>query len=495
MTNLEALLALFPSLLDLEGEFYLVGGAVRDTLLNRPVHDLDFAVQGEARKAARRFAHASGGSFYTLDEERDTARVLLEMEGQHWNFDFAGLRSEDLEGDLRGRDFTINAMAVDVRQPDALFDPCGGLEDTRAGILRACSPTAFLDDPVRILRAARLSLSLKFRIDPQTSAWLKSAVPYLNRTSPERLRDELFLMLESPKAFSAIQLLDMLDVLELIFPEIEKLKQLPQSAPHVANGWNHTLATIQKLGELWAALVSPYNEDTANSLMVGLAVMRLGRFREGLRSHFNQPLTPMRSRRGILVLAALLHDIAKPISASVGANGVHHFYGHDQHGAKMAAEIATHLALSKPEVDYLRTLIGGHMRIHFLAKDSEISKRAIYRYFRSMGNVGIDLTLLSLADTMATYGTTLTPEIWQAELDVCRSLLEAWFEQESEIVHPVKVIDGTILMKEFGLAPGPKLGALISAIEEAQAAGEVTSLDEGLAFARRLLVEIRESEE
>jgi hypothetical protein len=96
---------------------------------------------------------------------------------------------------------------------------------------------------------------------------------------------------------------------------------------------------------------------------------------------------------------------------------------------------------------------------------------------------------------MATYGTTLTPEIWQAELDVCRSLLEAWFEQESEIVHPVKVIDGTILMKEFGLAPGPKLGALISAIEEAQAAGEVTSLDEGLAFARRLLVEIRESEE
>jgi len=102
---------------------------------------------------------------------------------------FAGLRSEDLEGDLRGRDFTINAMAVDVRQPDALFDPCGGLEDTRAGILRACSPTAFLDDPVRILRAARLSLSLKFRIDPQTSAWLKSAVPYLNRTSPERLRE------------------------------------------------------------------------------------------------------------------------------------------------------------------------------------------------------------------------------------------------------------------------------------------------------------------
>jgi len=86
MTNLEALLALFPSLLDLEGEFYLVGGAVRDTLLNRPVHDLDFAVQGEARKAARRFAHASGGSFYTLDEERDTARVLLEMEGQHLEF-------------------------------------------------------------------------------------------------------------------------------------------------------------------------------------------------------------------------------------------------------------------------------------------------------------------------------------------------------------------------------------------------------------------------
>jgi tRNA nucleotidyltransferase/poly(A) polymerase len=180
---------------------YLVGGAVRDMLLNRRTHDLDFVLPGKGIETARRVANALRGAFYVLDEERDTGRVVLfEPDGERQMLDFSVLRGPDLESDLRGRDFTLNAIALDVHSTQALIDPLRGAADLQAKQLRACAPSSFQDDPIRILRGVRLATAFGFRLLPETIHSMKQAVPGLERISPERLRDELFKLLSTGPA-------------------------------------------------------------------------------------------------------------------------------------------------------------------------------------------------------------------------------------------------------------------------------------------------------
>ena len=177
---------------------YLVGGGVRDFLLNRDTKDYDFAMDSGSLETARRVADVLKAAYYPLDETRQTGRVVVAQEdGSRIFLDFALLRGPDLESDLRLRDFTINTLTIDVHQPDSLLDPLGGLADLRSKVLRACLPTALEDDPIRILRGVRLATALSFRITPDTLKQMRQAAPQLKRVSPERLRDELFRILET----------------------------------------------------------------------------------------------------------------------------------------------------------------------------------------------------------------------------------------------------------------------------------------------------------
>ncbi|RPH63276.1 MAG: CCA tRNA nucleotidyltransferase, partial [Chloroflexi bacterium] len=210
---------------------YLVGGAVRDSLLGLPTHDLDFAVPSGALKLARSVANKLSGAFFPLDEQNDTARIILQREdGTRDSLDFAGFRGPDLESDLRGRDFTLNAMAMDVRTGQPI-DPLGGARDLREKLLRACSETSFTEDPARILRAVRQAAAFGFTIQPETRQLMKTAVPLLPRVSPERQRDELFKMLEGPRPDASIRALELLGVLPVLLPELPALKGVEQSAP------------------------------------------------------------------------------------------------------------------------------------------------------------------------------------------------------------------------------------------------------------------------
>src|SRR5690606_23403950 len=158
---------------------------------------------------------------YMLDEERDTARVILDPgDSSRLVVDFASLRGTDLETDLRGRDFTVNAMAFDVAKPDRLIDPLGGLADLRDNRLRACAPDSFTRDPVRVLRAVRQSLSFHFRIEADTLQSMRAAAPLLPAVSAERQRDELFRMLEGEQVALAVRILDRVGALQHVLPEL-----------------------------------------------------------------------------------------------------------------------------------------------------------------------------------------------------------------------------------------------------------------------------------
>ena len=482
---------------------YLVGGVVRDRCLNRRCHDLDFVMPGSTRKLARAVADALKGAFYVMDEQRDTTRVVLQSPSNgHWYLDFASIRAGDLEGDLRARDFTVNAMAVDIMQSDRLIDPLNGLADLRAGVLRACSPTSLSDDPARVLRAVRQALSLRFRIDPETVRLVCAAAPLLGRVSPERRRDELFRILAGRQVSQAIQLLDHVGALEQTLPELLALKGERQSAPHVHDIWEHTLAVASHLERLFDALVGDYNEDAGADLMMGLAVMRLGRYREAFARHFSRSDQPDRPVRALLFLAALYHDIAKPATRSLkpGEEGRFQFLGHHEEGAEVAAQRGRALMLSSDEIQRLESVVRCHMRVHWMADslaqtDGKIAGRSVYRYFRAAGESGVDVCLLSAADTRGTYETTLPLKTWTAELDVCRILLEAYWEKSEAVVSPPRLLNGNELMAALGLKPGRLVGKILEVVREGQAAGEIHDREEALELARQWMMEGRAGQE
>ena len=470
---------------------YLVGGAVRDAMLGKSVHDLDFVLPGEVMKHARRVADKLGAAFFPLDEERDAARlILVDQTGQRRSLDFASYRGRDLEGDLRARDFTINAMAVDIRSDQALHDPLGGASDLRDKLLRACSPQALADDPIRILRAIRLAASLNFHILPETRSLMRKAIGGLSKTSAERSRDELFRIFSGPQPSTSIRALDLIGALAYILPELTKLKGVEQSPPHIYDVWEHTLGVMRQLENVLQVLQKDYDQEAAANLTMGLVVMRLGRYRGQLETHFQASINPDRTPRGLLFLAALYHDIAKPRTRQVEEGGRIRFLRHDQVGEGMVAERARSLRLSNTETARMRKIVRHHLRPILLAQNQvSLTRRAIYRFFRDTGPAGVDVCLLSLADVLATHGPGITPDVWTKHLDVVRGLLEAWWENPQESVSPPEIVNGYELMNHLQIQPGPVVGRLLEAIREHQATGNIETKDSALSLAEGLLQE------
>lgn len=468
---------------------YLVGGAVRNVLISRSVHDFDFVVAGDALGVARKLANKINGAYFPLDVERATARVIyIDEEYGRYIFDFAALRAEDLDADLRDRDFTINAMAVSVHDPQALLDPLGGAADLHAKSLRACSPAAFAKDPVRILRAVRMAAAFNLSIVPETRGFLKDSVSALANVSPERLRDEILNILGGPRPATSIRALDILGVLEFVLPDILTLKGLAQSTPHTQDAWNHTLDTVSQLEGLLNVLGPIHDQSATGSLVIGLASMRLGRYRQQFDEMLKADLVVDRGLRSLLFLSALYHDIGKPQSQQQEENGRIRFIEHERIGANISAHRGRALHLSNGEIGWLKTIVLHHMRPTWLARESKgPSSRAIYRFFRDTQKTGIAVCLISLADLLATYGTTLPQDRWQRQLDVVRALMEAWWEKRDEKVDPPVLISGNDIIKEFNIKPGPKIGEVLEALRESQVEGGIDCKEDALEFVKEYL--------
>lgn len=474
-------------------ELYLVGGAVRDMFLNRISPDLDFALPSSGISFARKTANELKADFLVLDEERDTARVIVTQEdGSRTFLDFSSYRSGGtLEADLRARDFTINAIAYDMHS-DSILDPLDGAKDIRAKVIRACSPASISDDPVRILRAVRQAAGFGFQIDKSTRAQLKEGAVGLARISPERVRDEIFKILQGPKPDASMRALEMLGVLPHIMPELTAMKGVEQSPPHVFDVWTHTLSALASLEDILSSLRIGYNAEQTNDMLTGLLTLRLGRYREQFADHFSKALNADRSVRSLIFFATLYHDVCKPQTKTIDENGRIRFFNHDVKGAEVAAERGRSFNLSNDEIERLQAIIMNHMRIHFFATRLEgekqtPSRKAIYRFFRDSGRTGIDLILLALADVRATQSTHLTQDTWIAYLDVARLLLENYWEHPEEVVAPPRLLDGNELMKELELKPGPLIGQLLEMIREDQAAGKIENKEQALVFAREQL--------
>jgi len=457
---------------------YLVGGFIRDVLLGRAAADIDIAVAADPLVTAQQVAIALDGKFVRLDTEHRTGRVIL----PGTKIDFSPLNST-IEADLARRDFAIDALAWELNPlahgelGGELIDPHGGTRDLEAGIVRAVSPTAFRADGVRLLRAVRLAAELDFAIDLATESLLRQDAHLVAGVAGERVREELLRLLHLPQGHRLWGYLDRLGLLTALIPELTPEKGVSQPREHYWDVFEHSLMTIDSVDYLLRRGDWEYG---------GGELLAAAPWSTQLSEYFDRPLSGLGSRRALLKLAALLHDVAKPQTKALQPDGRTRFLGHAPAGAVVAAEIMTRLRFSGREIKYVTTLIEHHLRPTQMSQQGMPSRRAIYRYFRDTGEAGVDILFLSLADHLATRGPTLDGAGWREHARLVDYVLEKRFT-ETEVVAPPRLLDGHDLMNNFGLEPGPQIGRLLGALYEAQAAGEVGSREEALAYIGRCL--------
>jgi len=464
-------------------EAWATGGFLRDVLLGRDVKDLDVTIAADPLELGPVIADTFGGDYFPLDAERGRVRILLP--GHDMHLDLMPLAGS-MEEDLRSRDFTMDAMAAPLNELASgsirLIDPTGGLSDLRDRIVRHVSEQALLDDPLRLLRGVRLAVLLDFTIEPTTAEAISRHAGLVERVAMERQRDELVQILRTPRGAPGLWLMDDLDLLDHVLPELAVTRDVEQPKEHYWDVFHHCLAVVEAL-DMMLGEDEPEGEP-AKSLWNELWT-RI-EWWAGRRTYFSAEFVPNTHRCSLMKLAGLLHDIGKPQTKSFDNTGRMRFFGHADAGAQIATGLMQRLRFSSRETGLVRGMIDAHMRPVQMAQQGAPSRKAIYRFFRDTGEAGIDTLLLSLADHLGTAGPRVDLENWRRHVAVIDYVLRMRL-QEGVVTEPPKLVDGEDLMSSLGIPPGPRVGELLELVREAQAAGDVITRDDAIALARREL--------
>jgi len=319
----------------------------------------------------------------------------------------------------------------------------------------------------------RLSLELGFSIQPQTEKWLAEDNASLEGVAAERIRDELLKILGQPAPAGLWRYLNQLGLVSAIFPELDAGKGVAQPSEHHWDVYDHSLETAQAAAAILRHGVWRYADDPLMAQLV---------WHEKLARHFAAAVGRRSDHRMLVILAALLHDIAKPDKRTVEENGRIRFLEHDKAGAEQAEAVMRRLRFSGRERRAVSLLVRYHMRPTQLSPGGLPTARSIYRYFRDTGEFGLDVLFLSLADHAAARGPDRIPEQWQRHCATVAHLVRTRFE-ESRRVDPPRLIDGVDLMRVLGLPPGPKIGQLLEQVREAQASGKLDTAEQALDYA------------
>jgi len=472
---------------------FLVGGFVRHLLLATDTADIDLAVSTNALDIGPGMADALGGSFVPLDEENGTARIVLTRNGQ-WTIDLCTI-SGGIEQDLGRRDFSVNAMAIDLANIDLapgqpafaksdLLDPFGGRADLDKKVIRALNDDIFDNDPIRLLRAVRLAAELCFSIDDHTESLIKKSGHLLKNVAAERCRDELIRLLAVPDVEPLWPYIDRLGLITALMPEMAPAKGVSQPKEHAWDVFDHSVRTMASIDFLLRQ---------GSWLEAGAEVLAAVPWNDELAAHFSQRISGS-SRRVLTKLAALLHDIAKPQTKMIDETGRTRFFGHAQEGAGMAAAVLKRLRFSGKETKLVEAMVHYHLRPPQMSQAGVMpTPRAIYHFYRDAADAGTETLYLSLADHLAARGPDLDTANWREHAGLVTYAMEQRRKQE-ELVTPPRLATGHELMETFSLKPGPRVGRLLDALREAQAAGEVTTKEEALAWAANLLAQHSDEE-
>ncbi len=437
-----------------QDHIYVVGGTVRDFLLQKPVRDIDLVIVGRARQFLQR--HQIPGRIVPLKPEADEYRIILR--NGMW-IDFSGIRGPDLTADLEARDFTLNSIAVSI-DGRHWFDPTGGRKDLDQGIIRTYRMRNLRADPLRLLRAFRFQAQLGFGIADQTQQWIARLAHTLPQAAPERIHYELMELFSGRYASTALKTMRTLGILEVLFPELKAMALTDQRYETEQNLLDHTLRVVE--------LLEGFLNDLSHSPLHFVA----GEIEEVVRDNRN---------RALLLLSALFHDIGKPPTRTVQPDGRTRFHGHERIGAEMVEALARRLRFSNSEIRTLTFLVRHHMYPHHLAWDEHMTDRAVARFLRRMGEWAFPLVLLAVADALAS-----PPELIGIERHLLLAQRLSALKKQHSQKGPQRILTGHDL-QALGIPPGPIYRKILETVQDEYTAGLIRTKEEALQRVRELL--------
>jgi len=433
-----------------------------------------------------------------LDEDNKTGRVVIDSETtietdtqdsnvpildkeKQCSIDFSSF-SGSIESDLARRDFTINAMAIDLNQLEynhqlEVIDPFHGKDDLENRIIRAVSQDIFTDDAIRLLRAIRFAAEFNFTVDPNTENLISYHSYRASTIAGERAREELLRLFNLPKTADNLHYLDKLGLLTSLVPELADSKGVEQPTVHFWDVFEHSLQTVATTEFLLRENAWEYGSEE---------MLSFAPWSNMIEAYLSQKVSQGSTHKSLLKIGALFHDIAKPKTKTLDESGRARFLGHAKEGAEITKSIMERLRFSHREVNLVEKLVYYHLRPAQMSNEGMPSQKAIYRYFRDTANAALDILLLALSDYLAVSGPLINIEGWKDNCQLTKYIIEEHIKQENRVA-PLKLIDGNDIITQFGLAPGPSIGSLLAAVHEAQASGEINTREEALSLVQDIL--------
>lgn len=456
---------------------WAVGGIIRDAAVGRAVTDIDLITDKDPVELADRFAIKHGLGYVVLDDARRIARIVTGEKRQFKTMDVALMQGGSIDGDLRKRDFTINAVAARFDGNGfTIHDPLGGLADLESKTLHPVSQTSMRDDPIRILRARRFEISHNLTPSPQIQSMVADVAPLLASVAGERISQELFHIFREPFSHNAMKAMDRDWSLDFVFPELSPTRSAPQNKWHHLDVFSHSIETLRQLEKI---LANSPDWMTQWLPLIG--------------GSLNEEVAAGWRRREILKIAVLLHDVGKPGSSGLSGEGDITFYGHEKGGENLAIHAANRLRLPGAVRNGLGTLVKNHLRPFNAIHEGALSERSLYRFHRDLGKWTIPALIHAVADAMATQGPAVTEQRRLAEWAASVKAFD-YIQRALNTPQPREpLLDGHDIMKVFNLPQGELIGRLIALVTEARALGEVSSRGEAVALVERELPALRPS--
>lgn len=446
-------------------ELYLVGGYIRDLILEKPCYDRDYVIKGEkAINFAKKAADFFSGYLVILDKELDIARVV--MPDKKNTLDFAGCFKQDIHEDLKRRDYTINALAYRLNHDETgLVDIFDGMNDIAKKVIRVIARQNLVDDPLRILRAFRFAAQLDFHIETETLHYIKEYKSLINAVSVERIALELLKMLESGHAAYNLNLMKEIYFLDEILPELTTQRSVPPNLHHHLSLIDHSIEVVQQVEINVSHMPEWVKERLSRDFVPGIKIISL------------------------LKLAALLHDLGKPSTWQIDELGRHRFIKHDTVGADLATDLLKRLRFSRNSAKYVTDLIKNHLYPSQLLKsiaeqgDTTSCEKAILRMFRKIKDETSELILLAMADRLSARGIDITDDIINNNIKGLYFLLEKYGELKEKTEIP-KLINGKDVMEILQIFASPEVGKILKDLKEAQISGDINTKEEAIGFVK-----------
>lgn len=440
-----------------DNKMYLVGGAVRDYLLDKETFDRDLIVVDiEAREFSLMVSEFFNGTFIPLDEDNKIYRVVLP---DKVNFiDITNPVCNSLEKDIMRRDLTINAVAVDIKSGE-IVDYAGGLVDFDNKVLKGVQEVNFEDDPLRLLRIFRFHSLLGFEVSQELMDISKKYANLINQPAKERIQYELMKLFSGRYADNALLLMDEAGLLDLLFPFVLELKQIPPNLHHHLDLFHHSIETVHQ--------VQKFYDCAVDDVKIHMDKVDFGGF----------------SRLAHLKLAAFMHDIGKFSTWTIEPDtGRHRFIKHEDVGSKMVPDILRNMCFSNKQIEYVKYIVKKHMYPTAVVSAPDLSEKVMMRYVRKSEDNAIDTILIAQADRLSAQGPEITHEIVEENIAALNKLLYFYLDALKTLEPLPKLLDGKDIMRILNIKPSKELGEIISALEEAQINGEVVTKDDAVLF-------------